>query len=92
MAALTQISTSLIEGDTDSVDTVAQHALGTKAGDTNGNSIEGLYEQDFGGNAGLDWSGFIRPTDQYGRIGHMILMGNLISFNPRRHAVINGIT
>jgi hypothetical protein len=60
----------------------------TAGGDKN---IEGIYSDTLRG-AGLDWSGLMSPTDQYAQIGHILLLGNLISFNPRMHAVINTIS
>lgn len=62
-------------------------------------NIEGVYEGNGAagmiadsGSVGLDWSGFLRPTNQYGRIGHIILQGNYVSFNPRMHGVLNTIS
>lgn len=45
-------------------------------------SIESVYT-DVPNVPGFAFSGFNKPIDQYGRIGHIILMGNLISDNPR---------
>jgi hypothetical protein len=53
--------------------------------------IDGIYSEKFA-NAGFDWSGFREPIDQYGKVGHIYLFGNLVSFNPKRHAVINTIS
>jgi hypothetical protein len=53
--------------------------------------IEGVYS-DPSGIVGFDFSGFQRPIDQYGLVGHFILMGDLVSFNPNRHGVINTIS
>jgi hypothetical protein len=62
-------------------------------------NIEGVYEGNGAagmisdsGSVGLDWSGLIQPTDQYGSVGHIILQGNYVSFNPNRHGVINTIS
>lgn len=41
---------------------------------------------------GFAWSGFNRPIDQYGKVGHIILMGNLICTNPRQNFLMTGIT
>ena len=41
---------------------------------------------------GFSFSGFNTPIDQYGRVGHVILMGNLICNNPRLNALMTGIT
>jgi len=45
-------------------------------------SIEGVYS-DVPKTQGFAFSGFNKPIDQYGKIGHIILLGNLISDNPR---------
>lgn len=45
-------------------------------------SIEGVYT-DVPKTAGFAFSGFNMPIDQYGNVGHIILMGNLISDSPR---------
>ena len=44
--------------------------------------IEGVYS-DVPVTTGFAWSGLLSPTDQYGKIGHLLLMGNLISDSPR---------
>lgn len=41
---------------------------------------------------GFSFSGFNTPIDQYGRVGHILLMGNLICNNPRLNGVMIGIT
>jgi len=41
---------------------------------------------------GFSFSGFNMPIDQYGKVGHIILMGNLISDNPRLNGVMVTIT
>ena len=41
---------------------------------------------------GFSWSGFNLPIDQYGKVGHIILMGNLICNNPRNQFLSTGIT
>jgi hypothetical protein len=41
---------------------------------------------------GFAWSGFNVPIDQYGKVGHIILMGNLICMNPRLNFLMTGIT
>jgi hypothetical protein len=41
---------------------------------------------------GFSFSGFNTPVDQYGRVGHILLMGNLICNNPRLNGVMIGIT
>jgi hypothetical protein len=41
---------------------------------------------------GFSFSGYNTPIDQYGRVGHIILMGNLICNNPRLNSLLTGIT
>jgi len=41
---------------------------------------------------GFSFSGFNTPIDQYGRVGHILLMGNLICNNPRLNSLGVGIT
>lgn len=45
-------------------------------------SIEGVYT-DVPKTPGFAFSGFNMPIDQYGNVGHIILMGNLFSDSPR---------
>ena len=41
---------------------------------------------------GWSFSGFDRPLDQYGVVGHILLNGNFISDNPRLFGQLTGIT
>ena len=41
---------------------------------------------------GFNWSGLQLPTNQFGQVGHLIVLGNLISWQPRRHGRLTGIT
>jgi len=41
---------------------------------------------------GFSFSGYNMPIDQYGKVGHIILMGNLICDNPRLNGVMITIT
>jgi len=41
---------------------------------------------------GFSFSGFNKPIDQYGKVGHIILIGNLICNQPRNQAILYGIT
>jgi hypothetical protein len=41
---------------------------------------------------GFSWSGFNLPIDQYGKVGHILLMGNLICNSPRNNFLLTGIT
>ncbi len=40
---------------------------------------------------GFSFSGFQMPIDQYGRVGHTILMGELLSDNPRLNSLMTGV-
>ena len=41
---------------------------------------------------GWSFSGFDTPIDQYGEVGHIILVGNLIGDDPRKSGILTGIT
>lgn len=53
-------------------------------------SLDGVYNVPV--TTGFSFSGFNTPIDQYGRVGHILLMGNLICNNPRNQGVMIGIT
>lgn len=54
---------------------------------------EGLYEESpMSPFNGFNWSGFRAPTNQFGGIADVILLGNLTSWQPRRHGRGTGIT
>jgi hypothetical protein len=53
-------------------------------------TMDGVYNVP--ATTGFSFSGFNTPIDQYGRVGHVILMGNLICNNPRLNGVAVGIT
>lgn len=60
--------------------------LGTK-------TVEGLYaESPMSEFNGFNWSGFRAPTNQFGGIADIIILGNLCSFQPRRHGRLTGVT
>lgn len=55
------------------------------------NQIEGNdYSQVTG--LGFSWSGWIKPANAATRIAHIYLGGNLVTFNPKRHGKLTGIT
>lgn len=54
--------------------------------------IDGVYSEAPSKNVGFQWTGFMRPINQYGQVAHIYLMGNLLTFNPRRHGRLTGIT
>jgi hypothetical protein len=62
---------------------------GYKSIDFNGEkTMEGLTNQASKIKSGAIYRPFVEPTNQYGEISHILLRGNLVSFNPNRHAVI----
>lgn len=54
-------------------------------------SIESVYT-DVPKVTGFAFSGFKEPIDQYGEVGHIILMGNLIAHSPRHQGIEIGYT
>lgn len=52
-------------------------------------NIEGVYGDMGKKQTGFFFTGLMDPINQYGEVGHMLLLGNLVSFNPNRHFVIN---
>jgi hypothetical protein len=56
-------------------------------------TIEGVYgEKPMSDFTGFNWSGFRAPTGQFGGIADVIILGNLVSFQPRRHGRLTGVT
>jgi len=56
-------------------------------------TIEGLYgEPPMSDFAGFNWSGFRAPTNQFSGIADIIILGNLTSWQPRRHGRLTGVT
>lgn len=56
------------------------------------NTVEGVYANDGEKSLGFAWSGFLNPVDQYAEIGHIVLLGNFVTFFPSRHGVLNTIS
>jgi len=54
--------------------------------------IEGVYSEAPSQNTGFQWTGFLRPINQYGEVAHIYLLGNQVTFNPKRHGRLTGIT
>lgn len=54
--------------------------------------IEGVYSEAPSKNTGFQWTGFMRPINQYGEVAHIYLLGNQVTFNPKRHGRLTGIT
>lgn len=56
-------------------------------------TLEGSANDDVpSADTGLQWSGFKDSFDQFGEVGYVYLMGNLITTQPRRLGRITGIT
>jgi len=53
--------------------------------------IDGIYSEAPSKNIGFQWTGFMRPINQYGEVAHIYLLGNLVSFNPRRHGRLTAL-
>lgn len=56
-----------------------------------GETIDGVYADIPSENTGFQWSGFMEPTNQYAKVAHVYLLGNLVTFQPRRHGRLTGI-
>lgn len=56
------------------------------------NVVEGVYNDAPSQNTGLQWTGLRESYNQYGSVGYFILMGNMITTQPRRMFRITGIT
>lgn len=59
-----------------------------------GEAIDGVLDEIPSKYSGLNWSGLMKPINQYGTIGHIYLFGNLVTSQPRRHSkgeVITGV-
>ena len=56
----------------------------------NDDSLDSVYNVPT--TTGFAWSGFNTPIDQYGKVGHIILMGNLICNSPRNNFLLTGIS
>lgn len=41
---------------------------------------------------GFNWSGLHMPTNQFGEVGHLVVLGNLVTWQPRRNGRLTGIT
>lgn len=66
--------------------------LGYKAVDLGSSTVDGLYtESPMSAYTGINWSGFRTPTNQFGGIADIIILGNLMSFQPRRHGRLTGV-
>lgn len=57
-----------------------------------GGNIDGVYVEAPSKNVGFQWTGFMRPINQYGEVAHIYLLGNFTSWNPGRQGRLTGIT
>ena len=55
-------------------------------------NIEGVYSEAPSKSVGFQWTGFMRPINQYGEVAHIYLLGNQVTWNPKRHGRLTGIT
>lgn len=54
---------------------------------------EGYYSTDVRSkDLAFNWLGWKYPVNQYGWVGQLVLMGNLVTFNPNRHGILTGIS
>lgn len=58
----------------------------------NASVVEGVYNDAPSNATGLQWTGLRESYNQYGSAGYFILMGNMITTQPRRMGRITGIT
>lgn len=71
----------------------AAPATGYKKISLGSSTVEGLYgESPMSQFTGFNWSGFNNPTNTFGSIADVILLGNLTSWQPRRHGRLTGVT
>lgn len=55
-----------------------------------GNVVEGVYSE--GSLSPFQWRGWLDPTNNYGQVTQLLALGNFVSFQPRRHGKLTGIT
>jgi len=56
------------------------------------NTVDGIYSDAPSENTGIQWTGLKDAYNAYGSAGYFILMGNMITTQPRRQGRITGIT
>ena len=57
-----------------------------------GSEIDGPYSDIPSKNVGFQWTGFMRPINQYGEVAHIYLLGNFVCWNPKRLGRLDDIT
>jgi len=55
-------------------------------------NIDSVYNDAPSKNVGFQWTGFMRPINQYGEVAHIYLFGNQAQWNPKRSGRLTGIT
>lgn len=56
-------------------------------------TFEGLYaETPMSNYSGFNWSGFRAPTNQFAGLADIIILGNFLSWEPRRQGRLTGVT
>lgn len=63
-----------------------------KAINLGSSTIDGVYNSAPSANVGFQFTGFMRPINQYGEVAHLILLGNQVTWNPKRHGRLTGVT
>ncbi len=67
--------------------------LGYKAIKLSSSEFESLYaESPMSDYHGFNWSGWQKPDNMFGAIAEINLLGNLLSFEPRRNGRLTGVT
>lgn len=55
-------------------------------------NIDGVYNEIPSKNVGFQWTGFMRPINQYGEVAHIYLLGNQVCWHARRQGRLTGVT
>jgi len=55
-----------------------------------GSEIDGVYRE--GKDSSFQWRGWLSPVNNYGEVTQLLALGNFVSFQPRRHGKLTGIT
>lgn len=74
------------------VDWYGLKGAGLKSFSGSNEVIEGVYSDAPSSFSGLQFQDFMTPTNAYGKIGHIHLLGNLVTFQPRRLARATSVT
>ena len=55
-------------------------------------TTEGVYADEPSPYTGFAWSGFHTPTNQFGEVADVIMLGNFASWQPRRQGKLTAVT